>query len=331
MTLLSENGSNHEEEEVSDEVSVNKKPSFNGRLNRYFYRVSKPGNASTASSDSSSAADDAKKREQEGQSAVQCEADTSAGRTKRSKSGMPYSPPSSPSRAEPYSVASSRTRTRLARKHTSSSLKNTQSSSANGPSSSSPTNLLRDTIPPGLILLLIGVNPSIRTGATGFAYAHPSNLFWKLLHSSGITSARHPPSDTYKLPELYRVGNTNIVERPTRDQSMLSRKEMEAGVPVLEAKVAQQRPQAVCMVGKSIWEAVWRVRKGRPIRKEEFHYGWQPEEENMGKADGWKGAPVFVATTTSGLAAGMSMQEKEAIWKELGGWVVKTREEQNNS
>lgn len=165
------------------------------------------------------------------------------------------------------------------------------------------------------------------TGVTGFAYAHPSNLFWKLLHSSGITSIRHPPSDTYKLPELYSVGNTNIVERPTRDASMLSKAEMNAGVPVLEAKVASQRPEAVCLVGKSIWEAVWRVRKGRAIRKEEFRYGWQDEEENMGKGDGWKGAPVFVATTTSGLAAGMSMQEKEAVWAELGKWVVRRREE----
>lgn len=36
---------------------------------------------------------------------------------------------------------------------------------------------------------------------------------------------------------------------------------------------------------------------------------------------------MFVATTTSGLAAGMSMAEKEAIWSELGRWVVKRREE----
>ncbi|RJE23508.1 UreE_C, partial [Aspergillus sclerotialis] len=137
-------------------------------------------------------------------------------------------------------------------------------------SSSTPRCLLRDSIAPNLVVLLVGVNPGIMTGETGFAYAHPSNLFWKLLHSSGITSIRHPPSDTYRLPELYSVGNTNIVERPTRDASMLSKAEMNAGVPVLEAKVAKQRPEAVCLVGKSIWEAVWRVRRGRAIKKEEF-------------------------------------------------------------
>ncbi|KAJ5161396.1 hypothetical protein N7492_006788 [Penicillium capsulatum] len=189
------------------------------------------------------------------------------------------------------------------------------------------TSLLRDTIPPNLILLLVGVNPGLLTGTTGHAYAHPSNLFWKLLHTSGITSIRHPPSDTYRLPALYSVGNTNIVERPTRDASMLSKSEMDAGVPVLEAKVAAQRPEAVCLVGKSIWEAVWRVRHGRAIRKEEFSYGWQGPAENMGCTADWAGAPVFVATTTSGLAASMTLAEKEAVWGELGGWVVQRRKE----
>jgi len=126
------------------------------------------------------------------------------------------------------------------------------------------------------------------------------------------------------------VGNTNIVERPTRDASMLSRAEMNAGVPVLEAKIAAQRPEVVGLVGKSIWEAIWRVKMGRPIRKEEFRYGWQDESMNMGRVEGehgWKGARVFVATTTSGLAATMSMAEKEVVWKELGVWVERRRQE----
>lgn len=114
---------------------------------------------------------------------------------------------------------------------------------------------------------------------------------------------------------------------------MLSRAEMDAGVPVLEAKVAMQRPETVCLVGKGIWEAVWRVRHGRSIRKEEFRYGWQGVSENMGcvSGSGWSGAPVFVATTTSGLAAGMRPAEKEAIWAELGSWVARRRVERTLS
>lgn len=202
---------------------------------------------------------------------------------------------------------------------------------AQGPSETSPAppTLLRDTVEQNLILLLVGVNPGLQTYRAGFAYAHPSNLFWRLLHSSGITSVRHPPSDTYKLPELYGVGNTNVVERVTRDASTLTKQEMNEGVVLLEAKVAAKRPEAVCLVGKGIWEAVWRVRHGREIKKDEFHYGWQTGSVNMGVVAGvaWGGAPIFVATTTSGLAASMSLADKERVWAEIGAWTVQKRAE----
>lgn len=119
------------------------------------------------------------------------------------------------------------------------------------------------------------------------------------------------------------------MERPTRDASMLSQSEMAAGVFTLQEKIAAQKPEVVCMVGKGIWEAVWRAQHGRAIHKHEFRYGWQQESENMGcKADSdWSGARVFVATTTSGLAAGMTMAQKKAVWAELGDWVVHRRAE----
>lgn len=47
----------------------------------------------------------------------------------------------------------------------------------------------------------------------------------------------------------------------------------------------------------------------------------------MGRTADWPGARVFVATTTSGLAATMSLAEKQAVWNELGRWVVQRREE----
>lgn len=186
-------------------------------------------------------------------------------------------------------------------------------------------NYLKDTIEPGLVLLLVGVNPGIMTGQTGFAYAHPTNLFWKLLYSSGITTRLHPPRDTYDLPRLYRIGNTNIVERPTRDAQMLSKQEMHDGVPILEAKIRENRPEAVCLVGKGIWEAVFRVKQGRPIRKEEFKYGWQ-DPWVIGEDSSWGGARLFVATTTSGLSTSHTRAQKQEIWAELGQWVQERRE-----
>lgn len=108
---------------------------------------------------------------------------------------------------------------------------------------------------------------------------------------------------------------------------------MDEGVAVLEEKCRRWRPEAVCIVGKGIWECIWRVRHKRVIGKGAFKYGWQDDGEKMGVVkggvgeEGWEGSRVFVATTTSGLAAGMKPPEKEEIWRGLGEWVAKRRME----
>lgn len=222
---------------------------------------------------------------------------------------------------------------------------------------------LTDRIEPDLICLFVGLNPGIRTATTGHAYSHPSNLFWKLLHSSGCTPRRCRPTEDQDLPSLYSLGNTNIVARPTKDQAELTRDEMEEGVAILEEKVRKWRPEAVCLVGKAIWESVWKAKYGRKIKAGEFSYGWQDSKHNLGKSlQGhgrnehvrvrggemkqenddddddddhkdkkgrveWKGARIFVATTTSGLAATLRPAEKEAVWKPLGDWVKGRRED----
>jgi G:T/U-mismatch repair DNA glycosylase len=211
---------------------------------------------------------------------------------------------------------------------------------------------LRDIIESNLICLFVGLNPGVQTSIQGHAYAHPSNLFWRLLHSSGCTTRRCQPSEDGDLPKLFELGNTNIVSRPTKNGSELSKSEMDESVDVLEEKVRKWRPESVCLVGKSIWESIWRARHGRSMKKEEFKYGWQDEGENMGRTEGnghikvesqnqddipenniggadWKGARVFVATSTSGLAATLPLAEKERIWRELGAWVEQRRLERS--
>ncbi|KAI3324613.1 DNA glycosylase [Xylariaceae sp. AK1471] len=235
---------------------------------------------------------------------------------------------------------------------------------------------LVDVIAPNLLILFIGLNPGVQTARSGHAYAHPSNLFWKLLYSSGITPVPCKPEEDGTLPERFSLGNTNIVARPSRNGAELSKAEMDAGVAILEEKCRRWRPEAVCVVGKSIWESIFRVWKGRNLKKDEFAYGWQTErmgavppaansatvkvgadirklliktevlikkEDSSSNAsenhdreaereekvdDGpWGGARIFVATSTSGLAASLRPEEKERIWKILGDWCVQRREE----
>lgn len=188
---------------------------------------------------------------------------------------------------------------------------------------------LRDVLAPNLICIFVGLNPGLRTALSGHAYAHPSNLFWKLLHSSGCTSRRCDPREDGELPRLFCLGNTNIVSRPTRNGGELKNKELDAGVNILEEKIRRLQPEAVCIVGKTIWESIWRTKYGVNICKSMFRYGWQDETERMGivnrQSQGWNGAKVFVACSTSGLAASLKPAEKEKIWNELGTWIKERR------
>lgn len=197
---------------------------------------------------------------------------------------------------------------------------------------------LIDILEPNLICVFVGTNPGVQTATAGHAYAHPTNHFWRLLHSSGLTDRRLKPEEDRSLPALYCMGNTNIVDRPSKDAAELSREETAAGTANLDAKFLRYKPEAVCIVGKGIWEAIWRYRYNKNINKNEFKYGWQDEKHNMGKskqgeqetdASGniWKGSRVFVTTSTSGLAANLKPAEKEAIWKPFGEWVQKRRVE----
>jgi mismatch-specific thymine-DNA glycosylase len=202
-----------------------------------------------------------------------------------------------------------------------------QSSKYAPPSQYAHLPTLVDVLEPNLICVFVGTNPGIRTATSGHAYAHPSNMFWKLLHSSGCTDERLKPEQDVDLPRLYSMGNTNIVERPSKDAAELSKAEMTAGAPILEEKVRKYRPEAVCIVGKGIFEAIWRWRYGKQIKKDQFHYGWQDDLERMGKCDDWEGARIFVSSSTSGLSASTKPHEKEAIWKPFGEWVQARRKE----
>ncbi|KAI5781838.1 G/U mismatch-specific uracil DNA glycosylase [Geopyxis carbonaria] len=191
-----------------------------------------------------------------------------------------------------------------------------------------------DALGPNLLCLFVGTNPGLATVRSGHAYSAPSNGFWKLLHAGGLTPDRRvPPEQDLELPERYALGNTNIVARPTRDQAELSKAEMRAGVAPLEAKVRRWRPEAVCVVGKGIWESIYREKTGVALgakRSGGFEFGWQ-HGWRLGEVEGvWEGARVFVSVSTSGLVAGYSPARKEEIFRELGVWVNGRRRERGD-
>ncbi|TGZ83103.1 DNA glycosylase [Ascodesmis nigricans] len=209
------------------------------------------------------------------------------------------------------------------------------------PSTYSHLSPIPDIFAPNLLLVFVGTNPGIRTAEVGHAYASPTNRFWPLLHESGLTPDRQlRPTEDLKLPELYNYGNTNLVSRPTRDQAELSKTEMEDGTPILEAKLKKWKPESVLIVGKGIWESIWKHKTGKKLTKEQFAFGWQKmrlgvteegEEVDGMKMGKWEGARVFVGISTSGLVAGYSKQEKLKLFKELADWVDERRKERGET
>ena len=104
--------------------------------------------------------------------------------------------------------------------------------------------------------------------------------------------------------------------------------------------MALYRPEAACISGKGVWEAMWSYKTGKNKMPKEgdraFRYGWQDEELWLGRTVDtknrkvvWKGSRTFVAPSTSGLNAGMSPAEKEEAWRPVGEWTRRRREEKD--
>ncbi|KAF3908431.1 hypothetical protein ABW21_db0201885 [Orbilia brochopaga] len=197
------------------------------------------------------------------------------------------------------------------------------------PSKYTHLNGVPDQLGDNMLCMLIGLNPGIATAQAGHCYANPSNFFWRMLYQGGLTTRICKPQDDVILPGEFNLGTTNIVGRPTASQAELSLAEMDEGVADLERKCRQYRPESVCLIGKAIWESVWRAKHGTKMTKAQFKFGWQDEKENMGvdKKNGYPGARIYVVVSTSGLAATYSMDYKIQLWKELGDWVNKRRAE----
>src|SRR5437870_7763760 len=111
-----------------------------------------------------------------------------------------------------------------------------------------------DYLRPGLKLVIVGINPGVRSGATGHHYAFPGNHFWPVLYEAGIIPEPITFADDLRVLE-WDIGLTNTVHRTTRQASDLTRTEMEAGAQELREKLLALRPLAVCFNGKSIYEA----------------------------------------------------------------------------
>jgi len=161
-------------------------------------------------------------------------------------------------------------------------------------------NAVPDYIVPGLKVLFVGFNPSLRSGETGHHFANPNNRFWTIIHRAGLTPRKYRAEEDGKLLQL-GYGFTNIVGRPTKTAAEITKEEYALGRKRLRRKIEHYRPRVVCYVGKGVYEQF----SGR----RNVAWGGQSEPVVSGVTD-------FVAPSSSGLVR-MKLEDVVGIYRQL--------------
>ncbi len=157
-----------------------------------------------------------------------------------------------------------------------------------------------DHLAPGLKLVIVGINPGVRSGATGHHYAYPGNHFWPLLNQSGLLPEPLNYETDYRALE-FGIGLTNLCDRTTREANDLTREELAAGAADLREKLLRYRPGVICFNGMSIYQAFAGIKKVQP--------GLQAER--LGDS------LLYVMPSSSGRTAAYPRQKKLAYYHEL--------------
>jgi TDG/mug DNA glycosylase family protein len=164
--------------------------------------------------------------------------------------------------------------------------------------------VIPDLVAPGLRVLLVGINPSLWSGWSGYHFGRPSNRLWLTLQQAGFTERRLHPQETGELLRA-GIGITNLVNRATARADELTDEEIRAGVPRLEETVRRWRPRSVAVLGITAYRTAFRRPKAV--------IGPQPEPI--------EGAALWVLPNPSGLNAHYQQPALSAEYAELAGFV----------
>jgi len=157
---------------------------------------------------------------------------------------------------------------------------------------------LSDRVGPRPRILFVGINPSIRSAEVGHHFASPGNPFWRLLYAARLVPTPFTYRDDARLPSR-GLGLTNIVPRPTRAASELTRAEYVAGRLRLARLIARVKPRTVAFVGVTVYRAFFGAAASP---------GPGAKDERIGTAR------VFVLPNPSGLNAAYPGFRDKLVW-----------------
>ncbi len=157
---------------------------------------------------------------------------------------------------------------------------------------------LHDVLTENPRVLLVGINPSLRSASVGHHFAGQGNPFWRLLYMARLVPIPLTCNDDVRLPE-FGLALTNLCPRATRTASELRPDEINQGIRILIRKIRRLRPAMVVFVGVTIYRLIFgRLNNpGVGLRKEKICR-----------------APVFVLPNPSGRNASFAGFEDKLVW-----------------
>lgn len=160
------------------------------------------------------------------------------------------------------------------------------------------TRPLPDILAADLDLLIVAINPSLRSAEAGYSFASKGNPFWRLLHESGLTRELLAPEEGARLTE-FGIGLASGVQRATRAAAELTLAEQRLGAQRVARMVARLRPRYVALLGLTLYPVF-------------FPAG---TERGPGlKQDTVSGSPTFVLPNPSGRNRAYPGFDKKLVW-----------------
>lgn len=167
---------------------------------------------------------------------------------------------------------------------------------------------LPDYLRPGLELVSIGLNPSLRSVEAGYYFANPRNRFWRALRGGGLAPADLEPGPraVRVLFDEHAIGFTDVVKRPSPGGASLRAADFRRWAPVLHEKLVANRPRIAWFHGKQAYAGYLRYALGRG---EEAAWGLQAAGEVP-----WR---VFLSPNPSPANAAYSLEDLIGWYREL--------------
>ncbi|MBV8256956.1 MAG: NUDIX domain-containing protein [Actinobacteria bacterium] len=111
-----------------------------------------------------------------------------------------------------------------------------------------------DVLAPGLRVVFVGINPGRVSAAARAHFANPRNDFWRLLHTSHLTTRLYAPEEQFEVLKE-GIGITNAAYRTTPGSGDLRRGDFDG--TRLERIAAELKPEWLAFVGKEAYRGAF--------------------------------------------------------------------------